>query len=219
MRRNISLFTILFMVAFLLMSNAQTTQAATQNLTSSSNTLMVGKTLTLKIDGVSSKKVKWKSNKKKVATVSNKGIVKAKKAGMATITGKYSGITFKTIVTVVKKFKKVVFYNKNNLKITFNGTGIDSFGHNYVDLKVTNFGNKDIGITIDYILVDSDYIGVSTMYNVPSGFTIYAKVTGLTEDDGEINLSPKKIGFKFYTEDDENNKIIKETKINQKKVR
>ena len=48
-------------------------------------TLVTGQKLQLKLSGTKGK-VKWTSNKKTVATVSSKGLVKAKKKGTATIT-------------------------------------------------------------------------------------------------------------------------------------
>lgn len=50
-------------------------------------TLVVGKSVRLKVKGTK-KKAKWKSSSKKVATVSSKGVVKAKKKGKAKITAK-----------------------------------------------------------------------------------------------------------------------------------
>ncbi len=61
-------------------------------------TLTVGKTLKLKVRGA--KKVKWRSSKKSVATVSSKGVVKAKKAGKAKITAKVKKKKFTCTVTV-----------------------------------------------------------------------------------------------------------------------
>lgn len=54
-------------------------------------------------------KLTYKSSKKKVAKVTSKGVVKAGKAGKATITIKGKGVTKKITVTVVKKkkYKKV----------------------------------------------------------------------------------------------------------------
>ncbi len=49
--------------------------------------LFVGKSVKLKVKGTKAK-VKWKSNKKKIATVSKKGKVKAKKKGTAKITAR-----------------------------------------------------------------------------------------------------------------------------------
>lgn len=64
--------------------------------------LKVGQTKKLKVKKTK-KKVKWKSNKKKIATVSKKGVVKAKKAGKAVITARISGIKLKCKVTVKPK--------------------------------------------------------------------------------------------------------------------
>ena len=78
------------------------------SISSSKVTLKVGDKKTLKLKGVSSKKTKnitWKSSKKNIATVSSKGVVKAKKAGKCTITAKYSGNTYKCKVTVKKTTK------------------------------------------------------------------------------------------------------------------
>ncbi len=62
-------------------------------------TLDVGKTATLKLKGAKVKK--WSSSNKKVATVSSKGKVKAKKKGTATINAKATnGKTYKCKVTV-----------------------------------------------------------------------------------------------------------------------
>ena len=61
-----------------------------------------GKKLTLSVLNATGK-VKWKSSKKRVATVSKKGVVKAKKKGTTTITAKVNGKTYKCKVKVVKK--------------------------------------------------------------------------------------------------------------------
>lgn len=64
-------------------------------------TLKVGQTLQLKVTGTKGK-VKWKSSKKSVATVSSKGRVKAKKKGSATITAKVGKKKYTCKVTVKK---------------------------------------------------------------------------------------------------------------------
>ncbi|MCM1159912.1 MAG: Ig-like domain-containing protein [Roseburia sp.] len=69
-------------------------------------TLKKGKTFTIvatKSPITAQDKVTFKSNNKKVATVSSKGVVKAKKAGKATITVKAGKKTKKVAVTVTKK--------------------------------------------------------------------------------------------------------------------
>ena len=73
-------------------------------LSKSKVTLKVGKTYRLKafVDAGSVDKISFKSSNKKVATVSSKGLIKAKKAGSALITVT-SGNKKKTCKVVVKK--------------------------------------------------------------------------------------------------------------------
>ena len=82
-----------------------TVQAASSiKISKKKKTLRVGDKYTLKITGTS-KKVKWKSSNKKVATVNSKGKVKAKKKGTATITAKVGGKKYKCKITVKKASK------------------------------------------------------------------------------------------------------------------
>lgn len=77
------------------------------SISSKKITLQVGQSKKLKIKNVTKgKKVKWSSNKKKIATVSKKGVVKAKKNGTCKITAKVSGKKFTCTVKVTKKVKK-----------------------------------------------------------------------------------------------------------------
>ena len=68
-------------------------------LVKSSAKLKKGKKVTIKVKAAPVSKVTFKSSNKKVATVSSKGVVKAKKKGTATITVKCNGITKKFKVT------------------------------------------------------------------------------------------------------------------------
>ena len=61
-----------------------------------------GQTLKLVLKNAKASKVKWTTSKKKVATVSKKGVVKAKNKGKATITAKYKGKKYKCKITVKK---------------------------------------------------------------------------------------------------------------------
>ena len=63
----------------------------------------MGQTTTLKIEGTT-KTVTWSSSNKKVATVSQKGKVTAKKAGTVTIKAKVGKKTYKCKVTVLKPY-------------------------------------------------------------------------------------------------------------------
>lgn len=84
-----------------MMSHPVVTQAATLKLSSSTLTLEVGKTKTLKVTGTKSK-ITWSSSKKAVATVSSKGLVTAKATGKATITASIAGKKLTCAVTVKK---------------------------------------------------------------------------------------------------------------------
>lgn len=61
--------------------------------------MYVGDTYKLKVNGTK-KKVKWSSNKKQVASVTKKGVVKAKSAGAAKITAKAGSKKYNCKVTV-----------------------------------------------------------------------------------------------------------------------
>ncbi len=89
-----------------------TVEAAKVKISTKKTTLIKGQTKTLKVTGTR-KKVEWSTNKKSVATVTQKGKVTAKKRGTATITAKVDGtkqkITWsssnKKIATVSSKGK------------------------------------------------------------------------------------------------------------------
>ena len=73
--------------------------AAKVKLSKTRLTLYLKKSATLKVKGTK-KKVKWSSSNKKVASVSKKGKVTAKKKGTATITAKVGKMKYRCKVTV-----------------------------------------------------------------------------------------------------------------------
>ena len=75
----------------------QSTQAA--HLNKYSKKLMVGESFKLRVVGTSTK-VKFKSSNKKVATVTAKGVIRAKKKGKAVITATVGDTKYKCKVTV-----------------------------------------------------------------------------------------------------------------------
>lgn len=84
----------------------QTDAKAKVKLNKKKIVLTVGKKAKLKVKGTK-KKVKWSSSKKKVATVTKKGVVKAKKKGTAKIVAKIGKkkYTCKVVVKAKKKAK------------------------------------------------------------------------------------------------------------------
>ena len=97
------------MVATMLVVPGGNVQAAKKKkvqLNKKKVTLEVGKKVTLKLKNApKKKKITWRSNKKKIASVSKKGVVTAKKAGKAEITAKVKGKKYVCKVTVKKKSK------------------------------------------------------------------------------------------------------------------
>lgn len=80
-------------------NNIATVEAAKVKLNVKKVTLSKGKTKKLILKNAVGK-VKWKSSKTSIATVSKKGVVTAKKAGKATITAKCKGQKYTCKVTV-----------------------------------------------------------------------------------------------------------------------
>ena len=101
--KNILQKIIIFLSFFLLCLNCSSiqSQAAKVKLNKKQATMWVGECLRLKVTG-SGKKVTWSSSKKKIATVTNKGKVTAKKEGKAVITAKVSGKKYRCTITVKK---------------------------------------------------------------------------------------------------------------------
>ena len=102
--------TLALIVTMMPMNLTNVNAKSTKRLSSKKIVLQVGKTKKLKVKNKpAGVKVVWKSSKKKVATVSKKGKVKAKKPGKTTITAKVGK----------KKYKcKVIVKRKNSIKVT-----------------------------------------------------------------------------------------------------
>ena len=102
--------TLALIVTMMPMNLTNVNAKSTTRLSSKKIVLQVGKTKKLKVKNKpAGVKVVWKSSKKKVATVSKKGKVKAEKPGKTTITAKVGK----------KKYKcKVIVKRKNSIKVT-----------------------------------------------------------------------------------------------------
>ena len=98
-------------------------------------TMTEGYSIKLKVTGTK-KKAKWYSTNKKVAKVSNKGVVYGKKAGKATVTAKVGGKKLKCSVKVKKipkKVVKVVEYKDTTFSVS--EVHINLYGVTYKDEK------------------------------------------------------------------------------------
>jgi len=91
------------LLILIVMASPISVNAASVKISKKSIALYVGQSKTLKLKNLKKKyknKVKWKSSNKKVATVSKKGKVVAKKQGKATITAKVNNKKYKCKVFV-----------------------------------------------------------------------------------------------------------------------
>lgn len=68
---------------------------------SGKSSVKVGKKVQFKVKGISGK-VKWSVNKKSLASISSKGLLKAKKKGKVIVGAKVGGVTLKKTVTIKK---------------------------------------------------------------------------------------------------------------------
>ena len=163
-------------------------------------TLQVGQKKTLKVKNAGKKaKLKWSSNKKSVATVSKKGVVKAVKAGNTVVTCKVTtknGKTTKlTCKVAVKKTAKVTsltvgsqkelekaLKNKNVRKITVATQGAVTFtvpqgNYSKVDL-VINAPNADVVNNGKFKSIDIQAIKPNTYRENAKGNVITVSATG-----------------------------------------
>ena len=170
---------ILLLVCLTIMIPAN---AATFPLNVQTLTLFKGDTATLTIEGVNSNRVTWKTSNKAVVSVNKKGEIRARNAGKAVITGKYSGIIFKCKVTVqnIKKLNTIIYSGK------YGKLWLKEINSNGFVFKYKNTTKMDIWLDSEYFILDgkqldeeneplpgTDYWVVFNELNVqvPTGFT------------------------------------------------
>jgi hypothetical protein len=156
-KRNITRILAFFLTLCILVTSISPTciQAASKpKLSATTKTLYIGSSFTLKVTGTT-KKVTWSSNKKSVATVTSKGKVTAKQAGIATISAKVSGKTLKCKVTVKAKFSATEATKKISVTMLDTGKGVVAILKN----------NNKIAVSIDAKMV---YYSGGTMIDTAS---------------------------------------------------
>ena len=155
-------------------------------------------------------KATWKSSNPKVATVSSKGKVTAKKKGTATITAKVGKTTYKCKVTVLRPISKKL------LKFEEIPTAGNGFGGAGLAYKITNNNdytvefslwgrfyamNKDKGYKYEWTKKEDCFMGTYVIAPGESVFT--ARDTPCDNfykfDDGTLSKYPDEY---YYDEDD-----------------
>lgn len=116
-KRNLSIV-LIFAIVFALMPK-QVYAVKKVRLNKSKLSLYVGKKYTLKVKNTN-KKVKWLSTKKKIATVTKKGKVIAKKKGNCNIIAKVGGKKY--TCKVIVKNKKTILPKESNQSSTVNSS-------------------------------------------------------------------------------------------------
>ena len=100
------LLAVLILFCSFAFSNDLSVQAASPVNNSKTVLMKVGQSYTLKLKNA--KKVSWNSSDSKIVSVSKKGKIKAKKAGIATVTAKVKSKSYKIKVSVTSGKKKVL---------------------------------------------------------------------------------------------------------------
>lgn len=193
-------------------------EAVQPTLNQTKATVSVGMKCTLKVDNTN-ESIKWKSSKKSVATVSQKGVVTGKKVGKATITATTeSGVELKCTVTVkANKFtetklsvKDLRWDEKGVLQVY--GASYDSKGNLVVKCRfINNCGYRVTqlkGIKIKMISAEGKTIGTysakSKSLSVANGatkdFSVTIKKSSLKIKKADLrNATYKTDGEYYYT--------------------
>ena len=194
-------FMILVMLVLIVPINANASSKIKLNKTNL--TLEVGKTATLKLTGSTAKK--WSSTDKKVASVSSKGKVKAKKEGTATIKAKATnGKTYKCKVTVKEKevekinnsYPDTSNYTKEEKEIldifetTLRNAGFYKTTDVMTKEEIEEYGPNvgagwgDMTATLEKAAIEAGYL---VEYMTSSGYnTFYIEVVGMS--NGVVTL-------------------------------
>lgn len=183
MRKKIAL---LFMMLFICIAFSSIPVAAKVKISSSSVSMVKGDKKQLKVTGTKSK-VKWTSGNKKIATVSSKGVVTAKKKGQTAIYASVNGKKYSCNVTVYnageyfnRKCKDTVSDDEIFL-YTMGGT---SQGGNIPSIIVANVPNAIQAVPIRFMIENYSvfWIYVDHVYakiaHAQSGYIESLNVTG-----------------------------------------
>lgn len=180
------------MMVFSIFPATQVNAATKPKLSKTKITMTVGQSKKLKVKGISkkrAKRIKWKSSKKKVVTVTKTGKIKARKAGKAVITAKVGKKKLKCKVVVKRKRKKARKKKESNssskkmwlskTSVTLQaGSGVDLVLHNAKNVVKWSSSNNKVAWA-DRATSNSKNLG--TIQAVSKGTAVItAKVDGKT---------------------------------------
>jgi hypothetical protein len=160
-------------------------------LSETSKNLFMGKTFTLKLNGVSASKVTFSSSDTSICTVSSKGVVNAIKEGDVTIYAKYNGVSYPCevkVLDIATSDTETTFYQNHDdvpdfgallkiepTKVTTSQKNGDSFVYSLSDLQNVD-PNKEAGDKYMKLLKDNKFTKKSGKTKI-SGKTYYKFVS------------------------------------------
>lgn len=180
--KNIRKFLSVFLALVILVNftpSATQSALAKGKLNTESVTLKIGQTKKLKVTGIQ-KKITWSSNNKSVASVSQKGIVKAKKAGFAKIYAEAGNHIFTCTVTV----KKATNTSKEKTTIQLDKTALtmDLGDTDAISVSVTPASKQS------KVKWTSEDTSIAVVYDGIVG-AVGAGITKITASIGDVSAS------------------------------
>ena len=184
-KRMLVVVLVLSFVTGMAFYNSKPIASAKVRLSKKNVAITQGDFCTIKLKGAKNKKVVWKSNDKKIATV-KKGKIKAKKIGRCSVIAKYNGKKYKCSVQV-KKNKSLTPEPTNESDATFPSAFPQSSWETNVEAN-----ENDAKLVIDRFVQDTKVITYS-IYNFTQNIITLPAYYGIEKYDGKewVELSRK----------------------------
>ena len=184
-KRMLVVVLVLSFVTGMAFYNSKPIASAKVRLSKKNVAITQGDFCTIKLKGAKNKKVVWKSNDKKIATV-KKGKIKAKKIGRCSVIAKYNGKKYKCSVQV-KKNKSLTPEPTNESDATFPSASHQSSWETNVEAN-----ENDAKLVIDRFVQDTKVITYS-IYNFTQNIITLPAYYGIEKYNGKewVELSRK----------------------------
>lgn len=184
-KRMLVVVLVLSFVTGMAFYNSKPIASAKVRLSKKNVAITQGDFCTIKLKGAKNKKVVWKSNDKKIATV-KKGKIKAKKIGRCSVIAKYNGKKYKCSVQV-KKNKSLTPEPTNESDATFPSAFPQSSWETNVEAN-----ENDAKLVIDRFVQDTKVITYS-IYNFTQNIITLPAYYGIEKYNGKewVELSRK----------------------------
>lgn len=184
-KRMLVVVLVLSFVTGMAFYNSKPIASAKVRLSKKNVAITQGDFCTIKLKGAKNKKVVWKSNDKKIATV-KKGKIKAKKIGRCSVIAKYNGKKYKCSVQV-KKNKSLTPEPTNESDATLPSASHQSSWKTNVEAN-----ENDAKLVIDRFVQDTKVITYS-IYNFTQNIITLPAYYGIEKYNGKewVELSRK----------------------------